>query len=65
MHYDGTQWTDATPSNVASLRSYPLQCLMGESKNNIWGWRAMSMRYIIMGPTGRGTKWLIAYRLPR
>jgi hypothetical protein len=35
MHYDGAQWTDATPSNVASLSSV-LYNVYGVSKDNIW-----------------------------
>ena len=35
MHYDGTSWTDVTPSNVSSLKS-TLYTVYGISNNNIW-----------------------------
>jgi hypothetical protein len=35
MHYDGVSWTDATPSNVSSLKS-TLYTVYGISNDNIW-----------------------------
>ncbi len=35
MHFDGSKWTDATPSNVASLSTI-LYNVYGVSKDNIW-----------------------------
>jgi len=35
MHYNGIQWIDATPSNVAAL-SANLYCIYGAAENNIW-----------------------------
>ena len=35
MHYDGIQWTDATPTNVAAL-SANLYCAYATEENNIW-----------------------------
>jgi hypothetical protein len=35
MHFDGSTWTDATPSNVASLSSI-LYNVYGVTKDNIW-----------------------------
>lgn len=35
MHYNGIQWVDATPANVAAL-SANLYCVYGAAANNIW-----------------------------
>jgi hypothetical protein len=35
MHYDGARWSDATPSNVASLSSV-LYAVYGRNRNDIW-----------------------------
>jgi hypothetical protein len=35
MHYNGSQWLDATPANVASLSAH-LYCVYGTAENNIW-----------------------------
>lgn len=35
MHYNGSQWIDATPTNVAAL-NINLYCVYGTAANNIW-----------------------------
>ncbi len=35
MHFNGSQWIDATPTNVAAL-SANLYCVYGTAANNIW-----------------------------
>lgn len=35
MYYDGSQWIDATPPNVAAL-NINLYCVYGKAANNIW-----------------------------
>ena len=35
MHYDGNQWTDATPANVAALSSHLYDVTL-HAANNIW-----------------------------